>query len=75
MESGMLRESAKKLPVTGSEAAVLEQKEPWALELRDVIVRIVKTANPRRIILLGSCARLRAFFYRVPKLQLPGIPG
>jgi len=37
MESGMLRESA-----------VLEQKDPWAVELPDVIVRIVKTANPRR---------------------------
>ncbi|MGQ0592367.1 MAG: nucleotidyltransferase family protein [Gammaproteobacteria bacterium] len=51
MESGML------LRVTSSEAAVLQQKDPWAMELRDVIVRIVKTANPRRLILFGSCAR------------------
>jgi predicted nucleotidyltransferase len=55
MESGMLRESAKKLGVTGSEAAVLQQKDPWVVELRDVIVRIVKTAKPRRLILFGSC--------------------
>ena len=53
----MLRESAKKLGVTGSEVAVLEQTDPWAVELRDVIVRIVKTANPRRLILFGSCER------------------
>ena len=53
----MLRESAKNLGVTGSEAAVLEQKDPWAMELRDVIVRIVTTANPRRLVLFGSCAR------------------
>ena len=53
----MLRESAKKLGIRGSEAAVLEQKGPWAVELRDVIVRIVKTVNPRRLILFGSCAR------------------
>jgi hypothetical protein len=45
MEMAMLRENAKKLGGTGSEAAVLEQKDSWAVELRDVIVRIVKTAT------------------------------
>ena len=53
----MLRESEKKLGDTGSEVAVLEQKDPWAVDLRDVIVRIVKTVNPRRLILFGSWAR------------------
>lgn len=57
----MPRESANKRGVTGSELAVLEQKDPWAVELRDVIVRIVKTANPRRLVLFGSCARGERF--------------
>ncbi len=42
------------LGITGSELAVLEQKDRWAVELRDLIVRIVKTANPRRLVLFGS---------------------
>lgn len=40
----MLRESATKLG-TGSESAVLEQKDRWGMELRDVIARIVKTGS------------------------------